>query len=87
MSECILPQRRTPNSIHVSLFKGESLADETRREDFAGWPQAVQNLIVRELDRWARRNPDKDIIEQNYLFDPGNRVCVMEFHYAVRAPA
>lgn len=87
MSGCSLQPSRTPNSIHVSLFKGESLADETNQNDVAGWPQVVQNLMVRELDRWAQRNPDKDIIEQNYSFDAGNRVCVMEFHYAAKVPA
>lgn len=86
MSSCSLKQR-TPNSIHVTLFKGESLTDETHQDEFAAWPQAVQNLMVRELDRWAKRNPDKDVIEQAYSFDAGNRVCVMEFHYAARVTA
>lgn len=87
MTGCSLQPGRMPNSIHVSLFKGESLVDETNQDAFAGWPQAVQNLMTREIDRWAQRNPDKDIIEQTYLFDAANRVCVMEFHYAAKVPA
>lgn len=79
---CAIPNTRTPCSIHVPLFK-----NETAGSDFSSWPQAVQNLHVRELNRWAERNPDLDIIEQTHLFIGASRICVTEFHHAPKEPA
>jgi hypothetical protein len=95
MSSCSLPSRRddqeiargTPNSIHVPLFKEERLRDEAAPEVFSNWPQVVQNLHTRELNRWAERNPDLDIIEQTHSFDAGRRVTVTEWHFAERPRA
>jgi hypothetical protein len=77
---CTVPPVRTPCSIHVPLFEGEKA-----EADFASWPQAVQNLHMRELNRWIDRNPDLDIIEQTHSFDFAQRICVTEFHYAKAA--
>lgn len=79
MTSCQIKKPPTPCSIHVPLYEHESATD-----DFASWPQAVQNLHTRELDMWAHRNPDLDIIEQNHSIDPGRRVTVTEFHYAAK---
>jgi hypothetical protein len=80
MSSCAIPVPKkspTPCSIHVPLFQNEAGA-----EDFASWPQAVQNLHTREIDRWCKRNPDLDIVEQNHSIDPGRRITVTEFFHA-----
>lgn len=83
MSEaCSIPQKRTPCSIHVPLYEHETATDA-----FESWPQVVQNIHTREMDLWAHRNPNLDIVEQNHSIDAGRRVTVTEFHYAEKAVA
>lgn len=79
---CAIPKSRTPCSIHVPLHEHETASD-----DFASWPQPVQNIHTREIDRWAQRNPDLDIVEQSHSIDPGRKICVTEFHYAPKVTA
>lgn len=73
---------RTPCSIHVPLFENEKAEAE-----FSSWPQAVQNIHTRELDRWAHRNPDLDIIEQAHSIDPVRKITVTEFFHAPKSGA
>lgn len=82
MSSCeIRPPRAptTPNSIHVPLFQ-----NETGDGEFSTWPQAVQNLHLRELARWAERHPDMVITERTSSIDPVRRITITEF---LEAPA
>lgn len=72
----------TPNSIHVTLYE-----HETGNADFASWPLAVQSIMLRHLDEWCARNPDKDVVGQSYSLDPVRRVCTMEFHEGEKVPA
>lgn len=77
---CALPRKRTPNSIHVPLFKNEDGGME-----FPSWPQIVQSVHMRELARWADRYPDLTIIELTHSIDPVRRVTITEFHDAPAA--
>ena len=78
MTSCALPPKKsTPCSIHVPLYDNEVAGAE-----FSSWPQAVQNLHTRELDLWAHRNPELDIIEQAHSFDPVRKITVTEWHHA-----
>lgn len=74
--------RPTPCSIHVPLHEHEEGG-----EAFASWPQAVQNIHTRELDAWAKRNPELDITEQAHSIDVVRKVTVTEFQYAPKAVA
>jgi len=82
MSSCAIPQKSPPCSIHVPLHE-----HETAGTDFSSWPQAVQNIHTRELDLWAMRNPDLDIVEQAHAIDPVRKICITQWHTAPRAPA
>jgi hypothetical protein len=84
MSSCPIPapKKSTPCSIHVPLYE-----HETGGDDFSSWPQAVQNIHTRELDLWAHRNPDMDVIEQTHSVDVVRRVTVTEWQYAAKAVA
>lgn len=73
-------QKSPPCSIHVALHE-----HETGTDDFSSWPQVVQNIHTEQLDRWAHRNADLDIIGQTHSIDPARKVTVTEWHYAPRA--
>jgi hypothetical protein len=70
-------KKSAPCSIHVPLHE-----HETAGADFSTWPQPVQNIHTRELDLWAMRNPDLDIIEQVHSIDPARKICITEFFHA-----
>jgi hypothetical protein len=83
MTSCDLTRRSpTPCSVHVPL-----LDNETAEADSATWPASVQAIMARELDRWSARNPDIDIVEQNFSIDPVRRICVCEFFHSAKVPA
>jgi len=84
MTSCALPQpkKSAPCSIRVPLHE-----HETAKDDFASWPAPVQNLHTRELDLWAHRNPDLDIIEQSHSIDPARRITITEWHHAPKVIA
>lgn len=67
-------------SIHVPLHE-----HETGKMDFSSWPQAVQNIHIRELELWAFRNPGKDIVDQTHSIDPGRKVTVTQWDYVAKA--
>lgn len=82
MTACQIQKSRRPCSIHVALHEHEAGSD-----DFSSWPQVVQNIHTRELDRWTQRNPDLDIVEQTHSIDVVRKVTVTEWHYAAKVPA
>lgn len=70
----------TSCSIHVPLHE-----HETAEIDFSTWPQAVQNIHVRELELWAFRNPTMDIVDQKHSFDYARKVTCTEWDYVAKA--
>lgn len=67
-------------SIHVSLHEHEHVG-----AGFETWPQAVRNIIERELAAWRQRNPSREIVELKPSV--AVRVCVVKFTHREIAPS